>query len=61
MASELDAAHRHGDVQDIPEGVRVVHMTDTLALRMANTLRELADDVEYQQEQICGQACGCKA
>jgi outer membrane protein assembly factor BamD (BamD/ComL family) len=41
-AEALDAADRHGSATDEPEGVRVIHMTDTLAKEFAQRLRSAA-------------------
>lgn len=41
LADSLDATHRQGACQDVPEGAQFITISDTMACRIANRLREL--------------------
>ena len=43
LADALDRAERTGTARDVPEGSRYITISDTLAIRMAEDLRRLAD------------------
>ena len=41
IADELDEADRLGEGRDVPEGMRYIIMSDTLAKELASTLRKI--------------------
>ena len=42
LARALDESWRYGADQDVPEGVRYIQISDTLAKQIAQKLREIA-------------------
>ena len=43
LANSLDGAERIGAAKDVPEGVRYVQFSDTLARIISSKLRDIAD------------------
>jgi len=39
----LRSAYRYGEAVDVPEGSRVIHLSDTLALQMADYLEQFVE------------------